>query len=122
MAAISESGQGPIPAGNDRILSMQMRMLIGFLGASFSVSTAIVPAVHRYVKLSASAEAEARNQLELLFPLGAELVPWLFVWLLTIVIVAAQQERNALVLSIFAIGLPATFAGLIDFTAYFGTQ
>lgn len=122
MAAISESGQGPSPAGNDRILSMQMRMLIGFLGASFSVSTAIVPAVHRYVKLSASAEAEARNQLELLFPLGAELLPWLFVWLLTIVIVAAQQERNALVLSIFAIGLPATFAGLIDFTAYFGTQ
>ena len=122
MAAISESDQGPSPAGNDRILSMQMRMLIGFLGASFSVSTAIVPAVHRYVKLSASAEAEARNQLELLFPLGAELLPWLFVWLLTIVIVAAQQERNALVLSIFAIGLPATFAGLIDFTAYFGTQ
>ena len=122
MAANSDSGQAPSPASYDRILSLRMRMLIGFLGASFSVSTAIVPAVHRYVKLSSSPETEARNQLELLFPLGAELVPWLFVWLLTIVIVAAQQERNALVLSIFAIGLPATFAGLIDFTAYFGTQ
>ena len=39
-------------------------------------------------------------------------VPWLFVWLLTIVIVSVQSERNAMLLAIFAAGLPATLIGL----------
>ena len=122
MSASSNSSKGENSVRTESMLSVRMRVLIGFLGASFSVSTAIVPALHRFLTLNASKEVAARNQSELLFPLVAELAPWVFVWLLTIVIVGAQQERNALVLSIFAIGLPATFAGLIDFTAYFGRQ
>ena len=59
-----------------------------------------------------------RNVDGLLFLGIWEFLPWIFVWLLTIVIVGMQTERNALVLTIFAIGLPATLAGVSGTVAH----
>ena len=67
-----------------------------------------------------SGNFHGKNADTLLYPSPVELVPWAFVWALTILAVTLQSERNALVLSIFAIGLPATPAGLVDAAAYFG--
>lgn len=93
-----------------------LRLLIGFLGASISVSALIFPGIEAW--LLQRDELAERNVDTLLFLGMGEFLPWVFVWLLTIVIVGVQTERNALVLSIFAIGLPATLAGLCGTVAH----
>ena len=94
----------------ETIHSLGLRLLIGFLGASISVSALVFPGIEAW--LLQREELAARNVDDLFFLGMGEFLPWIFVWLLTIVIVGVQTERNALVLSIFAIGLPATLAGL----------
>lgn len=100
----------------ETVHSLVLRLLIGFLGASISVSALILPGIEAWL-LRREMLAE-RNVDTLLFLGMGEFLPWIFVWLLTIVIVGVQTERNALVLSIFAIGLPATLAGLCGTVAH----
>lgn len=100
----------------ETVHSPVLRLFIGFLGASISVSALIFPGIEAWL-LRREMLAE-RNVDTLLFLGMGEFLPWIFVWLLTIVIVGVQTERNALVLSIFAIGLPATLAGLCGTVAH----
>lgn len=100
----------------ETVHSLVLRLLIGFLGASISVSVLILPGIEAWL-LRREMLAE-RNVDTLLFLGMGEFLPWIFVWLLTIVIEGVQTERNALVLSIFAIGLPATLAGLCGTVAH----
>lgn len=100
----------------ETVHSPVLRLLIGFLGASILVSALIFPGIEAWL-LRREMLAE-RNVDTLLFLGMGEFLPWIFVWLLTIVIVGVQTERNALVLSIFAIGLPATLAGLCGTVAH----
>ena len=98
--------------------SSYVRALIGFLGASIPITAHTLPVLHALMQPAES--WHMKNLDTLLFPSPVELIPWAFVWLLTIVVVTLQSERNALVLSVFAIGLPATLAGLVDAAAFMG--
>ena len=86
------------------------RAIVAFLGASFSASALVFPSL--IDSLSRSADLSARN-LESLGSLGfGELLPWLVVLLLTVVVVSRQTERNPIVLSVLAMGVPTIVAGL----------
>lgn len=95
----------------EAVQSMGLRFLIGFLGASITVSVLS----HRVVKtwLDKQENLTVRNVDTLLFLEMWEFLPWIFVLLLTVVIVGVQTGRNALELSFFAIGLPAALAGFL---------
>ena len=93
-----------------RVDSWLGRAAVGFLSASFSASALVFPSL--IDSLSRSAELSARN-LESAGSVGFdELFPWLVVWLLTVVVVSIQTERNPIVLSVLAMGVPTLVAGL----------
>ena len=86
------------------------RAAVGFLSASFSASTLVFPSL--IDSLGRSADLSARN-LESLGPLGLDkFLPWIVVWLLTIIVISIQTERNPIVLSVMAMSAPAVVAGL----------
>ena len=86
------------------------RTVIGALAASMSVCIFLSIIVDEWISENPDLLDRPWGPSEYI-RLG-KFVPWLFVWLLTIVIVSVQSERNAVLLAIFSAALPATLIGL----------
>ena len=86
------------------------RTMIGALAASMSVCIFLTIMIEEWISENPGLFDEPWGVSEYLRLV--KFLPWLFVWLLTILIVYFQTERNPMLLAVFAAGLPATLMGL----------